>query len=87
MHRVEVTSTASAELSASLVGKKCRVQIRRDALGMAGNAPTELAGRWARESSVNGTVVEVTDQWLVVDAPDRRVIIPHASVLIIEVIP
>jgi hypothetical protein len=87
-HRVEVMTRPNNDVAGSLVGKKVRVQIRRDALGMAGNAPTELVGRWAAESSVSGTVVEVTDQWVVVDvAPNRRTFVPQASILIIEQTP
>ena len=71
-------------MAASLVGRKCRVQIRRDALGMAGNAPAAMAGRWANETSVEGTILEMSDQWLIVQSPDKRVVVPHASILIIE---
>ena len=71
-------------MAASLVGRKCRVQIRRDALGMAGNAPAAMAGRWANETSVDGTILEMSDQWLIVQSPDKRVVVPHASILIIE---
>ena len=84
VRRVEVISRSSAALAVSLVGRKCRVQIRRDALGMAGNAPAVMSGRWATESSVDGTIVEMTDQWLVVQAIGKRVVVPHASILVIE---
>lgn len=82
--RVEVTTHSSPELANSIVGRKCRLQIRRDALGMAGNAPAGMTGRWAGETSVDGTVLEMTDQWVVVQAVGKRVIVPHASILIIE---
>ncbi len=84
LRRVEEISQPTSKLAESLVGRKCRVQLRRDALGMAGNMPTQLSGRWANESSVDGTVIELTDQWLVVQASDRRVVIPHASILLVE---
>ena len=84
VRRVEVTSASSTELKQSIVGRKCRVQIRRDALGMAGNTPVVLSGRWANESSVDGTLVEMTDLWLVVQATGKRVVVPHASILVIE---
>jgi hypothetical protein len=85
MYRVEVTSRAQAQLADSIIGRKCRVQLRRDALGLAGNAPAGMTGRWAAEMSVEGTVVEMTDQWLVVQADGgKRVIVPHASILVIE---
>jgi hypothetical protein len=60
------------------------VQIRRDALGMAGNTVADMSGRWASVASVEGTILEMTDQWLVVQAPGKRVVIPHASILTIE---
>jgi hypothetical protein len=84
VRRVEVISRSSAGIADSVVGRKCRVQIRRDALGMAGNAPAVMAGRWANETSVEGTILEMSDQWLVVQAIGKRVVVPHASILIIE---
>ena len=81
---MEVISKSSAELASSVVGRKCRVQIRRDALGMAGNAPAVMSGRWATESSIDGTIVEMSDQWLVVQSIGKRVVVPHASILVIE---
>jgi hypothetical protein len=84
VRRVEVISRSSSELANSLVGRKCRVQIRRDALGIAGGAPVPMAGRWADQTSVDGTILELTDQWLVVQAPGKRVVVPHASILVIE---
>ena len=84
-HRVEVMTRPNYEVAASLVGKKVRVQIRRDALGMAGNVPVGAESRWSSETSVSGTVAEVTDQWIVVDVPpSRRMLIPQASILMIE---
>jgi hypothetical protein len=84
LHRVEVMSRSSSQLAESVVGRKCRVQIRRDALGMAGNAPLVQSGRWASETAIDGTIIEMSDQWLVVQAPGKRVVIPYASVLTIE---
>jgi hypothetical protein len=84
VRRVEVISRSSAGIADSIVGRKCRVQIRRDALGMAGNAPAVMAGRWANETSVEGTIVEMSDQWLIVQSSGKRVVVPHASILIIE---
>jgi hypothetical protein len=84
LRRVEVISQQSARVAGSMLGRKCRVQLRRDALGMAGNMPTQLTGRWANEATVEGSVLELTDQWLIVQASDRRVVIPHASILLIE---
>ena len=43
-----------------------------------------MAGRWANETSVEGTILEMSDQWLIVQSPDKRVVVPHASILIIE---
>jgi hypothetical protein len=83
MHRVEVTST-SAQLADSIVGRKCRVQIRRDALGLASSTVADMSGRWASVASVDGTILEMTDQWIVVQATGKRVVVPHASVLVIE---
>jgi len=84
LRRVEVISRSSPELANSVVGRKCRVQIRRDALGMAGNAPDGMKGRWATESSIEGTIIEMSDQWLVVQTSGKRIIVPHASILVIE---
>jgi len=84
LRRVEVVSQQSARVADAVLGRKCRVQLRRDALGMAGNSPMQLTGRWANEASVAGTVIELSDQWLIVQASDKRVVIPHASILLIE---
>jgi hypothetical protein len=84
LRRVEVVSQQSAKVAETLLGRKCRVQLRRDALGMAGNMPTQLTGRWANEATIEGSVLELSDQWLIVQATDRRVVIPHASILFIE---
>jgi hypothetical protein len=84
LRRVEVISKSSAELARSVVGRKCRVQIRRDALGMAGNAPAAMSGRWATESSIDGTIIEMSDEWLVVQSIGKRIVVPHASILVVE---
>ena len=84
LRRVEVVSHQSARVAETLLGRRCRVQLRRDALGVAGATPVPLAGRWANESSVEGSVVDLSDQWLVVRGAERRIVIPHASILLIE---
>ena len=84
MHRVEVMSRSSAQLAESIVGRTCRVQLRRDALGLASNTIVEPTGRWGAAASIEGTILEMTDQWLVVRTSGKRTVIPHASILVIE---
>ncbi|MEA2711066.1 MAG: hypothetical protein QOF78_3667 [Phycisphaerales bacterium] len=84
LHRVEVIRSSSGQLSESLVGRKCRVQLRRDALGLAGNTIPEMTGRWSALSSVEGMILEISDDWLIVQATTKRVVVPHSSILFIE---
>ena len=82
---ISPSSSSSAGLAESLVGRPCRVQFRGDALGLASDNPLALTGRWAEGSSLHGTVVEMTDQWLVLRTPqNKRVVIPQARILLIE---
>ncbi|MEA2735124.1 MAG: hypothetical protein QOE14_1575 [Humisphaera sp.] len=84
VRRVEVTRRPSGQLSESLVGRRCRVQIRRDALGLAGNTIPDMTGRWAAMSSVEGTIHELSDDWVIVQETRKRVVVPHSSILLIE---
>ena len=81
-----VRDASDTSLAGSLVGKDCRVQFRRDALGMAGNSPVGPTDNWQGRASLGGRVVELTDQWLVIAGEgDKRYVIPHAAILLIEV--
>lgn len=84
VRRVEVINRSAAQWAESVIGRKCRVQLRRDALGMAANVPDDLTSRWASGSTIEGTIVEVTDQWLVIQGKGKRIVVPHASILLIE---
>jgi hypothetical protein len=84
VRRVEVINRSAAQWAESVVGRKCRVQLRRDALGMAANVPDGMNSRWASESTIEGTIAEVTDQWLVLQGTGKRIVVPHASILLIE---
>ena len=85
--RAEVVRNGSTSLSQSLVGCDCRVQFRRDALGMAGAAPIGATQEWSGRVAVSGRVLELTDQWLVIQPPEtgRRFYIPVGSILLIDV--
>ena len=85
--RLLVREQTAAGLTQTLVGRKCRVQLRRDALGQGGNTPDTLNSRWAHQASLDGTIVEMTDAWLVLDASNGRVAIPQNSILIVELKP
>jgi hypothetical protein len=81
---VMVRDATPAGLASSLLGRQVRVLIRRDALGVAGSTPMPTTGRWATQSSIDGAVVEMTDQWIVLTGAGKRYSIPHASILMIE---
>ena len=80
-------TAGAAGVSESLLGRDCRVQLRRDALGMAGAAPIGATQEWGGRVAVAGKVLELTDQWLVLQPQEtgRRYCIPVASILLIEV--
>lgn len=88
---VELTvhDATSAGIGQSLIGRQCTVQLRRDALGMAGNTPLGATQQWGGSNrvSVSGKIVEMTDQWLVLQPTDpaQRYVIPQASILLIDV--
>ena len=80
-----VRDATTSGLAGTIVGRECRVQFRRDALGMSnatGVAPTE---DFRGTTSISGQVAELNDQWLVVQQQGKRYVIPHGSILLIEV--
>lgn len=81
---VMVRDASDANLADSLIGRPVRVQLRRDALGVVGNAPIPTTGRWSAQAAVEGTVLELTDQWLLLSGGGRRHYIPHHAILVIE---
>jgi len=87
MSRPARGGAAAAGVAQALVGRDCRVQLRRDALGMAGAAPIGPTQEWGGRVAVAGKVLELTEQWLVLQPSEsgRRYCIPVASILLIEV--
>ena len=80
-----VRDATTSGLAGTIVGRECRVQFRRDALGMSnasGVAPTD---DFRGTTSVSGQVAELNDQWLVVQGQGKRYVIPHGAILLIEV--
>ena len=80
-----VRDSTTSGLGSSIIGKECRVQFRRDALGMSsatGVAPTQ---DYRGLTSINGRVVDLNDQWVVVQQQNKRYVIPHAAILLIDV--
>lgn len=63
------------------LGKPCTIYLRGDAIGGApNNIPAK--GAWASES---GRLVEVNDNWLVLEAGNRQAWVPRSSILLLEV--
>ena len=88
-HRVDLTvrDTETMRLSQSLVGHTVRVQLRRDAMGMAANTPLSTSDAWAQRLTLIGKVTQVTDQWLVMtnnDAGGKSVYISQTAILLVE---
>jgi hypothetical protein len=88
---VELTvhDATSAGIGQSLIGHQCTVQLRRDALGMAGNSPLGATQQWGGNNrvAVSGKITDMTDQWLVLEpaSSGHQYCIPHASILLIDV--
>src|SRR6187551_2590559 len=51
-----VRDPSAAGFSASIVGHECRVQFRRDALGLASNSAVSPTQDWAGRMSLDGKV-------------------------------
>ncbi len=82
-----VRDIGTMRLSQSLVGHTVRVQLRRDAMGMAGNTPLSTSDAWAQRLSLIGKVTQVTDPWLVIannDAAGKSVYISQSAILLVE---
>ena len=83
---IAVRDTNAAGFASSIFGRTCRVQFRRDALGIAGNAAIGPTQDWGGRMSVDGKIVDVTDQWIVLSAEKgKRLCVPLMSVLVVEV--
>ncbi len=77
---------SSASLDA-LVGRVCKVQFRRDALGQAAPAPVgpTAAGPGGRAVHLSGTIRSVGDGWLVLERDSATSYwIAQSSILLIE---
>jgi hypothetical protein len=80
-----VRDATASGMAQSLIGRDCRVQFRRDALGMAGASPVGPTQQWNGQTTLKGKIVELNDQWLILSVDSKRYCIPHASILLIEV--
>lgn len=69
-----------------LIGRMCRVQFRRDALGLAGAAPLspEADSSGGRPVFLSGRVHGLDDRWLVLRTARGTVHIPVGMILLIE---
>lgn len=72
-----------------LVGKACRVQFRRDALGLVSDAPTPplSEGLPRRPVYLDGTLTEIGSDGALLQAESGVIWIPWSSVLLIELRP
>ena len=73
-------------LTRELVGKSCRVSLRRDALGLAGPGMAEPMANMigGKPVLISGTIEVMNDSWLVVRSESRTYWIPTSAVLMIE---
>jgi hypothetical protein len=73
-------------MTREIVGKSCRVSLRRDALGMS--APgfaepmTPMIG--GKPALLTGTVEKLTDSWLVLRDKSKSYWIPVNAILMVE---
>jgi hypothetical protein len=67
-------------------GRRCRVHLRREAMGVAGQAPTPLSGNnlATDRASLVGTLERVGRDWIVVRGERSTYWLPVDSVLAVE---
>ncbi|MEO6434746.1 MAG: hypothetical protein ABIP55_03155 [Tepidisphaeraceae bacterium] len=82
---LRVRDTTTSGLAGSIIGKGCRVQFRRDALGMAGASGVAPTQDYRGITSVAGRIEDMNDQWIVITANGKRYVIPHGAILLIDV--
>jgi hypothetical protein len=80
-----VRDATSSGLAGSIVGRPCRVQFRRDALGMSSATGVGPTDNYRGMTSITGTIETLNDQWVVVSNQGRRYVIPHDAILLIDV--
>jgi hypothetical protein len=80
-----VRDATSSGLSGLIVGKRCRVQFRRDAIGMSGATGVGPTQDYRGMTSIAGTVEAINDQWIIVREQNKRYVIPHGAILLIDV--
>jgi hypothetical protein len=73
-------------LSAGLAGKKCRVQFRRDALGLSAPGLLEptATSSGGKTTSIVGVVEQVSDAWLVLRTNQQRYWVTVQQILMVE---
>ena len=82
-----VHERGSSRVAETIVGQMCRVQLRRDALGMASNTGQSTNDAWAKRLSLSGKVLQVTDQWVVISGEaGKPICIAQSAILIVEVL-
>ena len=84
---VEVRSEIPS--AAALIGKRCRVRFRRDALGVAGTAYVEPTADHVsgRPLFVEGILERITLDAVVLHNGEQVIWIPAGNVLIVETVP
>ena len=68
------------------VGKLCTIQFRRDALGAAATLPVSPMTRNINgaDTSIEGILVKITEQWVVIEKGGKQVWVPKTVVLLIQ---
>jgi hypothetical protein len=69
-------------------GRRCRVHLRRDAMGVAGQAPYPISGNnlATDRASLVGTLERVGRDWIIVRGERSTYWLPVESVLAVEVV-
>jgi len=84
---VSTTSQASQEDPVRPpAGRRCRVHLRREAMGVAGQAPYPLTGNnlATDRTQITGTLERVGRDWLVVHGDRSTYWVPREAVLAVE---
>ena len=84
--RADAAAARPARVEGLQTGRRCRVHLRRDAVGLAGNAPLSVLGTSAlsERAQLVGTLERVEDDGLTLRTDGSTYWIPRGVILAVE---
>jgi hypothetical protein len=84
--QADAAATRPARVAGLQTGRRCRVHLRRDAVGLAGQAPLSMLGTsaMAERATVSGTLERVDDDGVTLRAENSTYWIPRGVILAVE---